>query len=165
MKRKILAMTLLLAIVASMLAFVSCVDDEEHEAIKVKMVLLNPYTGEPVNSKTVIEVPPENTPLVWQVVVMETGEVLTDEDLPGTTLAESIRIGEVYKYYVYEDMRRKYRISTDGNWPTEPGYYTFGATFDCLPKGLSHPEKWQRKYGLGFGGSGATLIESAEEEL
>ena len=93
MKKKILAMTLLLAIVASMLAFVSCVDDEEYEAIKVKMVLLNPYTGEPVNSKTVIEVPPENTPLVWQVVVMETGEVLTDEDLPGTTLAESIRIG------------------------------------------------------------------------
>lgn len=162
MKRKILAMTLLLAIMASMLAFVSCVDDEE-DVRSVEIVLLDPYTGEALNGVGErIKTPEEGTMLTIKVIDKETGEELTDEDiLPDNTIQGSLHI--TY-YRIYDDPYRlsPYGKCKEGEWPFEDGKYEISILFDHRPQ--YHYGPYIYKYGHWWEYFHIELYNDDEEE-
>ena len=83
------ALTCLFACAAGVL--VAC--DKQIEPHDVEIVLINPHTGEPMSRKEYIEEPPAGTPIEVKIKDLVTGEYLTDDDLPETTLADSLSIG------------------------------------------------------------------------
>lgn len=123
-KRIFVIIVTLLVMAATMCTFSGCWDEEEQNR-DIKIELVNPNTGEAVGFREKIEMPPENTPIVFRVIDVETGKALTDDDLPETTLEDSIT------YYMYEQWYREGetvpRESTYsgkyGYWPSEAGYY------------------------------------------
>ena len=141
-------LTCVLACVAGVL--VAC-DKPEIEPHDVEIVLINPHTGEPMSRKEYIEEPPAGTPIEVKIKDLVTGEYLTDEDLPETTIADSLSIG-ILRYLDW-DYNGSARVQNRHNtWPNreEIGtYYTIykiAISFDCRPDNPENPREFQRKY-------------------
>ena len=161
MKRKITFKLAALAVILTCLfacaagVLVACNNNKEVTAPrKVEIVLINPNPGEPMKTYgEFIENPPMGTPIEVKIKDAETGEYLTDEDLPGTTLERSLSIG-IEGYLDWDDTSPA-RIQNYRNiWPTygeETLYYRviqISIMFDCRPKRLNNSEEFVRKYEL-----------------
>ena len=133
---------------------VACNNNKEVTAPrKVEIVLINPNTGEPMRRKEYIESPPAGTPIEVKIKDAETGEYLTDEDLPGTTLERSLSIW-IEGYLDWDDTSPASIQNYRNIWPTygeETLYYRvvrINIMFDCRPKRLNNSEEFVRKYEL-----------------
>lgn len=158
MKKRIFVIVTLLAVAATMCTFSGCWDEEPvYRDIKIELV--NPNTGEAVGFWEKIEMPPENTPIVFRVIDVETGKVLTDDDLPETTLEDSINYNRYSLLFLSgETVPREYRYTKNkGYWPSEAGYYRFSVSFDCLPE---DNKEIGRKYKIGFFSQSFELINT-----
>lgn len=154
MKNKIIfklsALTFLLIFLISCMAGVlSACNDEEIEPHDVEIVLINPHTGEPMKTYgEYIEEPPAGTPIVVKIKDLVTGEYLTDDDLPETTLAESISISTWF--HLDWDSGNRGALDNHHNlWPElEEPYlvYEIFIRFDCRPDNPENPDEFQRKY-------------------
>ena len=142
------ALTCLFACAVGVL--VAC--NEEIEPHDVEIVLINPHTGEPMSiAREYLTEPPAGTPIEVKIKDLVTGEYLTDEDLPETTIADSLSIGIVR--YLDWDYNGSARVQNYHNtWPNreEIGtYYTIykiAIGFDCRPRNPENPREFQRKY-------------------
>ncbi|MDE7216296.1 MAG: hypothetical protein K2O08_05765, partial [Clostridia bacterium] len=141
---------LLVAILLTMSMATLCACGKNEKAREVELELINPTTGDVMKSGDTIDLPEEKTPIEVRVKDKETGEYLTDDDLPEMTLAESWNVNFAF-------------INTEGfttsqqyieNWPTReyidsrPYYkeYEIIVFFSCIPKNLQNPEKFKIKY-------------------
>lgn len=129
--------------------FTAC--NKEIEPHDVEIVLINPHTGEPMSRKEYIEEPPAGTPIEVKIKDLVTGEYLTDEDLPETTIADSLSIGIVR--YLDWDYNGAARVQNRHNtWPNREEIGTFytiykiAISFDCRPDNPENPREFQRKY-------------------
>ena len=143
MKRKILAAAVLIAMVVSVTSvFAAGCTDPEPEARDVTIELVNPYTGEAVQRHEEIAMPPAGMPLEYRIRDAETGEILTDDDIPENTVAGSCSL----------DLQRVYEGSHNGTvdetryWPQEKGTYQLSIYFDCRPRNPENPREFERKY-------------------
>lgn len=134
-KRIFVIIVTLLVMAATMCTFPGCWDEEEQNR-DIKIELVNPNTGEAVGFREKIEIPPENTPIVFRVIDVETGKALTDDDLPETTLEDSINYNRYSLLFLSgETVPLEYRYTKNkGYWPSEAGYYRISVRFDCLPE-------------------------------
>lgn len=155
MKHKIairnIAVLILLVCSMTCMAGLFSACNKEIEPHDVEIVLINPHTGEPMSRKEYIEEPPAGTPIEVKIKDLVTGEYLTDEDLPETTIADSLSIGIVR--YLDWDYNGSARVQNYHNtWPNreEIGtYYTIykiAISFDCRPDNPENPREFQRKY-------------------
>lgn len=145
-----LAVTLTCVLACAAGVLVAC-DKPEIEPHDVEIVLINPHTGEPMSRKEYIEEPPAGTPIEVKIKDLVTGEYLTDDDLPETTLADSITIGIVY-YFDWDDNYGKRYENYYNLWPgydEVPDYcrvFKIAISFDCRPDNPENPREFQRKY-------------------
>lgn len=117
----------------------------------VEIVLINPHTGEPMGYHEKIAEPPAGTPIEVKIKDLVTGEYLTDDDLPETTIADSLSIGIVR--YLDWDYNGAARVQNNHNtWPNRAEIGTFytiykiAISFDCRPDNPENPREFQRKY-------------------
>lgn len=144
-----------IVLVAAMSVVLTACNNDEQELHKVRMELINPNTGEIVQYGDKIELPPEGTKIEIRLKDLMTGEYLTDEDLPETTVEDSITIG-IIKYRNWEHLEE--HPNTGGpqpnyrnEWPAEKGVYKFSYSFDCRPAFPENPDTFKRKYALSSG--------------
>ena len=127
--------------------------DREIEPHDVEVVLINPYTGEPMPGHGAqLEEPPAGTPLDVRIQDLVTGEDLTDEDLPEMTLAASIttstRCFIDWDNYSASKTYDNPRIIWPSHERVEDYYHVFDimVIFDCRPDEPDNPSEFQRKY-------------------
>lgn len=125
--------------------------DKQIEPHDVEIVLINPHTGEPMGYHEKIAEPLAGTPIEVKIKDLVTGEYLTDDDLPETTIADSLSIG-ILRFMDW-DYNGAARVQNYHNtWPNreEIGtYYTvfeISVGFDCRPRNPENPREFQRKY-------------------
>ena len=142
-------------LMAAMSVVLTACNDDEAEAHNVIIELINPNTGEVVQYGDKIELPPEGTKITVRVTDVVTREYITDEDLPETTVEDSITIG-IIKYRNWEHLEE--HPNTGGpqpnyrnEWPSEKGVYQFAFMFDCYPQNPKNPKEFISKYNIGFG--------------
>ena len=126
--------------------FTAC--NKEIEPHDVEIVLINPHTGEPMSRKEYIEEPPAGTPIEVKIKDLVTGEYLTDDDLPETTLTHSISIG-IHCRLNWDDLNDRIYENSRNIWPEfkEPyRVYEISVYFDCRPDEPDDPSGFQRKY-------------------
>lgn len=118
----------------------------------VEIVLINPHTGEPMQMYGErIQEPPVGTPIEVKIKDLVTGEYLTDDDLPETTLEYSITIG-IMCYFDWDDLNPGKYQNYRNLWPNyervAPYYHVFEISvgFDCRPLNPENPREFQRKY-------------------
>ena len=122
--------------------------NKEIEPHDVEIVLINPHTGEPMAHHEKIAEPPAGTPIEVKIKDIVTGEYLTDDDLPETTLADSISIGINYRLD-WDDLNPGTYRNLRNIWPEliEPyRVYEIFVYFDCRPDNPDNPQEFQRKY-------------------
>ncbi len=151
MKKRLLVIALLaiMLLTMSMAVFGGCVE-EEPEPRDVVLELVNPNTGEAVKWNDTIDLPEEGTPIQVRIKDKETGEYLTDDDLPENTVKGSCLIN----FIIYDNKGLTYIQKYYKNWPTredidfwwEYNYYGIQISFDCRPKDPENPREFQRKY-------------------
>ena len=151
MKKKIVLVILLALIcIMSVSTFSACGNDKP---IQVLLELINPTTGEVVNYEDTIDLPAEKTPIEVRVKVKETGEYLTDYDIPENTVKGSCTARFVL---IRRDAHSSGSITvcSDGYWPTLEqineapwGYDTYEVklSFDCKPVSVVDPN-YKYKY-------------------
>ena len=145
MKRKILAAAVLIAMVVSVTSvFAAGCTDPESEARDVTIELVNPYTGEAIKPYDMEEIsmPPAGTPLEYRVRDAETGEILTDDDIPENTVEGSCSL-QLERMHDYSDNTN---VSDKRHWPQERGKYSLLIYFDCRPRNPENPREFKRKY-------------------
>ena len=127
--------------------FTAC--NKEIEPHDVEIVLINPHTGEPMSiAGEYFAEPPAGTPIEVKIKDLVTGEYLTDDDLPETTLADSISIGINYRLD-WDDLNPGTYQNLRNIWPEliEPyRVYEISVYFDCRPDSPENPREFQRKY-------------------
>lgn len=114
----------------------------------VEIVLINPHTGEPMGYHEKIAEPPAGTPIEVKIKDLVTGEYLTDDDLPETTIADSLSIS-IWYYLDWNDYNPGPRDNYYNMWPkiTDPYLvYEIFVRFDCRPDNPENPREFQRKY-------------------
>lgn len=123
--------------------------DKQIEPHDVEIVLINPHTGEPMSiAREYFAEPPAGTPIEVKIKDLVTGEYLTDDDLPETTLADSISIGINYRLD-WDDLNPGTYQNLRNIWPEliEPyRVYEISVYFDCRPDSPENPREFQRKY-------------------
>ncbi len=130
--------------------FVAC-NKPQIKPHDVEIVLINPHTGEPMARKEYIAEPPAGTPIEVKIKDLVTGEYLTDDDLPETTLEYSITIG-IMCYFDWDDLNPGKYQNYRNLWPNyervAPYYHVFEISvgFDCRPLNPENPREFQRKY-------------------
>lgn len=142
-------LTCVLTCVAGVL--VAC-DKPEIEPHDVEIVLINPHTGEPMSiAGEYLAEPPAGTPIEVKIKDLVTGKYLTDDDLPETTLADSLSIG-ILRFLDW-DCNGSARVQNRHNtWPNREEIGTFYTVFeisigfDCRPDNPENPREFQRKY-------------------
>lgn len=149
-------------LIASMSVVLTACNKDEQEFRKVRMELINPNTGEIVQYGDKIELPPEGTKIEIRLKDLTTGEYLTDEDLPETTVEKSITIG-IIKYLDWDHLEETPNMGSPqpnywNEWPSEKGVYEFSYSFDCRPAFPENPDTFKRKYALSSGMSCFELI-------
>ena len=130
--------------------FTAC--NKEIEPHDVEIVLINPHTGEPMSiAGEYLAEPPAGTPIEVKIKDLVTGEYLTDDDLPETTLADSLSIG-ILRFLDW-DCNGSARVQNRNNtWPNREEIGTFYTVFeisigfDCRPDNPENPREFQRKY-------------------
>lgn len=143
MKRKILAAAVLIVMAVSVTSvFAAGCTDPEPEARDVTIELVNPYTGEAVQRHEEISMPPAGTPLEYRVRDAETGEILTDDDIPENTVEGSCSL-QLERMHDYSDNTN---VSDKSHWPQERGKYSLLIYFDCRPRNPENPREFERKY-------------------
>ncbi|MDE5549449.1 MAG: hypothetical protein K2J13_04270 [Clostridia bacterium] len=148
MKKKIALLVLFAILLTTCLAMFCACTDEEPESREVVLELINPTTDEIIKSRDIIDLPPEKTLVEVRIKDKETGEYLTDDDLPGTTVKES--------YKVYFKIRKNKEGHLDherygGYWPTKEDIEAANKynhcqamiSFDCRSQDSS---SYRRKY-------------------
>ncbi|MDE5991037.1 MAG: hypothetical protein K2H36_05595, partial [Clostridia bacterium] len=154
MKKRLLVMTVLaiMLLTMSMAMFGGCVG-EEPEPREVELELFNPNTGGTVNRYDTLDIPEDGTPIYVRVKDKETGEILTDDDLPENTIRRSYTL----VFYAYKEEREEIDSwNPQGYWPTKEelakwpintaDYYEIRINFDCRPDNLKDPKSFVRKY-------------------
>ena len=155
MKKRLLVIALLaiMLLTICMAMFCGCVD-EDPEPRDVELELVNPNTGEAVKWDETIDLPEEGTPIEVRIKDKESGEYLTDDDLPENTIKGSYYI----TFYVLgTDNEEIDRWNPNGYWPTKDylneewprsqyNHYEVKISFDCRPKNPENPREFQRKY-------------------
>ncbi|WP_410083969.1 hypothetical protein [Barnesiella intestinihominis] len=118
--------------------------DPEPEARDVTIELVNPYTGEAIKPYDMEEIsmPPAGTPLEYRVRDAETGEILTDDDIPENTVEGSCSL-QLERIHDYSDNTN---VSDKSHWPQERGKYSLLIYFDCRPRNPENPREFKRKY-------------------
>ena len=161
MKRKItlklaaLAVTLTCVLACATGVLVAC-DKPEIEPHDVEIVLINPHTGEPMSiAGEYLAEPPAGTPIEVKIKDLVTGEYLTDDDLPETTIADSLSIG-ILRFLDW-DCNGSARVQNRHNtWPNREEIGTFYTVFeisigfDCRPDNPENPREFQRKYKMEY---------------
>ena len=143
-----IALTCLFACAAGVLT--AC--DKQIEPHDVEIVLINPHTGEPMSiAGEYLAEPPAGTPIEVKIKDLVTGEYLTDDDLPETTIADSLSIG-ILRFLDW-DCNGSARVQNRHNtWPNREEIGTFYTVFeisigfDCRPDNPENPREFQRKY-------------------
>ena len=142
-----LAVTLICVLACAAGVLVAC-DKPEIEPHDVEIVLINPHTGEPMGYHEKIAEPPAGTPIEVKIKDLVTGEYLTDDDLPETTIADSLSIGILRYLYVGDPNGARYE-NYYNLWPAYKApypIYEIAISFDCRPDNPEHPREFQRKY-------------------
>ena len=141
------ALTCLFACAAGVL--VAC--NKQIEPHDVEIVLINPHTGEPMGYHEKIAEPPAGTPIEVKIKDLVTGEYLTDDDLPETTIADSLSIG--MRRFMNWDYDGAAGVQNNHNtWPNREEIGTYFTVFeiyigfDCRPRNPENPREFQRKY-------------------
>ena len=142
-------------LMAAMSVMLTACNDDEAEAHNVIIELINPNTGEVVQYGDKIELPPEGTKITVRVTDVVTREYITDEDLPETTVEDSITIG-IIKYLDWDHLEETPNMGSPqpnyrDEWPSEKGVYQFAFMFDCYPQNPKNPKEFISKYNIGFG--------------
>lgn len=147
-KKTVTPIILILIIFTCVATFGACVKDEVPSR-PVKIEIINPNTGEVLQSDDVIDLPKEETPIEVRVKDKETGVYLTDDDLPGNTVIGSCNI----IVWLLDTKGHHMYIVTHNNWPIEDDNvktgrhrYKIVVDFDCRPKEPKDPKKFQRRY-------------------
>ena len=147
MKKKTIVMVLIAILFVTSMILIGVFTKEASEPRAVELELINPTTGEVIQPRDIIELPPENTPVEVRIKDRETGEYLTDDDLPGTTVKESCKV-----YFKIRENKEGYfsHEQYGGDWPTKEdieaaNYHHCQAmiSFDCKPQDSS---SYRRKY-------------------
>ena len=104
-----------------------------------------------MSRKEYIEEPPAGTPIEVKIKDLVTGEYLTDDDLPETTIADSLSIG--MRRFLDWDYNGAAGVQNNHNtWPNREEIGTFYTVFeisigfDCRPDNPENPREFQRKY-------------------
>ena len=144
MKKKALATTILAVILLAMCAtmFCACANRKPR---KVEIEIINPLTGKLLEQDEVLDLPTEQTYLQVRVKGKR-NKYLTDDDLPDTTVEESlqVKVSRLWKSNFKEV------LTTDGSLPIEEdvvasNYYEIEVKFDCKPAN-SKEDEYRRKY-------------------
>ena len=155
MKRKItlklaaLAVTLTCVLACAAGVLVAC--NKQIEPHDVEIVLINPHTGEPMAHHEKIAEPPAGTPIEVKIKDLVTGEYLTDDDLPETTIADSLSIG-ILRFLDWNENGAARVQNRHNTWPNREEIGTFYTVFeisigfDCRPDNPENPREFQRKY-------------------
>ena len=152
MKKKIAIMLLLTVMLTSCMAMLCACVNEEPEPREVELELINPTTGEVVQRDDVIDLPKEKTAIEVRIKDKETGEYLTDDDLPENTIKGSYR---AIVWRIDNEEHLDYTL-TSGYWPVEDDnviaasryYYRYEIViyFECRPENPENPREFQRRY-------------------
>lgn len=152
MKKKIVLVILLALIcIMSVSTFGACGNDKP---IEVLMELINPTTGEVIEyggTIDLLDLPAEKTPIEVRVKVKETGEYLTDYDIPENTVKGSCKA----RFYMETEKGNNWTsVCAIGYWPTEEQlnevFFTYTVakvdlSFDCKPVSVVDPN-YKYKY-------------------
>ena len=146
MLKKLITITMMTALlVTGMLALASC-KEKEPISRRVELELIDPTTGKEVTNGSRMDLPKEKTYVEVRVKDKETGEYLTDEDLPQTTIKKSYVNINVYTDGWEEQLRPVLSVPY---WPEKVDalydHYKISIFFDCYPEGLNDPY-FYRKY-------------------
>lgn len=143
-----IALTCLFACVAGVL--VAC--NKQIEPHDVEIVLINPNTGEPMSiAGEYLTEPPAGTPIEVKIKDLVTGEYLTDDDLPETTIADSLSIG-ILRFLDWDCNGAAGVQNNHNTWPNREEIGTYFTVFeiyigfDCRPHNPENPREFQRKY-------------------
>ena len=150
MKKKIAIILVLTIMLTSCMAMLCSCVNEDPEPRDVEIELINPTTGEVIKRDDTIDLPEEKTPIEVRIKDKETGEYLTDDDLPENTVKGSyttsfnildkeghLYFGRVYEYWpTMEDIDRAFNCN----------YYEMQISFDCRPDDPINPREFKRKY-------------------
>ena len=147
--RAVLLTALITIFLLSCAAGVLVACNKQIEPHDVEIVLINPHTGEPMSiAREYLTEPPAGTPIEVKIKDLVTGEYLTDDDLPETTLAHSISIG-IHCRLNWDDLNDRIYENSRNIWPEfkEPyRVYEISVYFDCRPDEPDDPSGFQRKY-------------------
>ena len=147
MLKKLITITMMTALlVTGMLALASC-KEKEPISRRVELELIDPTTGKEVINGSRMDLPKEKTYVEVRIKDKETGEYLTDEDLPQTTIKKSYHVNiNVYTDGWGKDVRP---VLSAQYWPEKVealyDHYKISIFFDCYPEGLNDPY-FYRKY-------------------
>ena len=149
MKKKIaVAIILVMMLVMASTMLFGC--EKEIVPRKVELELVNPITGEAVQRDDIIDLPEEKTLIEVRVKDRETGEYLTDDDLPENTVEGSYHVN----FIIRDNEGHTYRQEYYKYWPTKEdiesvpyyNYYELAMFFDCRPEKPENPREFQRRY-------------------
>ena len=119
----------------------------------VVLELVNPITGEIINNGDTIDLPEEGTPIQVRIKDKESGEYLTDDDLPENTVNGSYKI----QFMILDDTGHSHYQDRYEYWPTKEdidfwwirdkcNWYEMRISFDCRPEKPKDPQNFVRKY-------------------
>ena len=124
----------------------SCKDEPMR---RVDLELVNPTTGEIIKEWDTIDLPTERLPFEVRVKDSETGEYLTDDDIPELTIKECCHARFELES---KDYKQTIPFETDGLWPlvedTNFLYHHCRVTmyFECEPEYLRNDPNYKKKY-------------------
>lgn len=143
--KKTVAITILIILITSC-CLTGCIEEVTPRYADVEVI--NPITGEVVNSGDTIDLPEEKTRVEVRIKDKETGIYLTDDDLPEMTVESSYRVS--FRYL--DSAERVHFMHINDYWPlksqTRPYHHGYKITisFDCRPKYPRDPKRFKRKY-------------------
>ena len=150
MKKKIAIILLVTMLLTSFMVMLCACQKEEPEPREVELELVNPTTGEAIKWDDTIDLPEEKTFIQVRIKDKDTGEYLTDNDLPENTVKESCNV----QFIILDNDGQRYRQKEYRYWPTKEdiesvpfyNYYGIQISFDCRPDDPINPREFERKY-------------------
>lgn len=151
MKRKVaMAVLIVMLAVTCMSMMCACVKDEK-PPIKIDIEVINPKTGEPIQNGDIIDLPEEDTPIEARFKEQETGEYITNVDLPGQLLLKDCYHANFR--FVNLKLNEDYQIYCE-NWPIKEikdrwnryDHFELIIFFDCKPDNIKDSAQIERKY-------------------
>ena len=150
MKRKIALVLLATILVTTCMAMFCACTDKKPRAVEMEFV--NPTTGEVLKNGDTIDLPELPRLIRVRIKDKETGEYLTDDDIPDNTIQGSCLIN----FIILDKDGKVYRQEEYTYWPTKKDidsafdcdFYEMKVSFNCRPE--NPQDGFKPKYALCF---------------